>query len=761
MTKSKKCIFLLSAILFTCVFALATVSMPKINVNADTALAFSGIKADYNNSLSSESGYRELALTFGETNTKIVPTTDTVNQSVAPFDFANKLTINGLTISRIHEIYDKTTVDCSMGGNVIFIRYPEQCILPVDNESCVYLHIANGTAVSDKLLGEVDLTLVGGGWMTGKFTQAEYTAKYKTLTDSTLTSGTHVFTEGSPLAIAALTDTSGNVTSNSFKAILNMGSNPNASLTLVWFGCNIIVKKNKLEVTDANNVNDIKGTVWDLSIKDNTDFVIQITFASKITIVIDNAVIFDVSATYLQSNGGAIWAVAYGGNDIAISDYTDQKTYASSIIYTGKDSYSFRNGDDVVDFSSYFDAFNLYDNTISKNSLIYKYSDGAVVNNKYSTGTHTLTVYLPRVGILPVVKKVININVLGEGTDKVVTFDGKNPTIVPNGGLVAKPNDPVKNSDVNFDYFFDCWTYNGQAWDFEKDVVTSDVDLKSSFVQMDRHFYLLVSFKGLNKNAKLFSLVKGTKIEVSMFDDGLVKAKMYLNNSEISSFNLTSDTEIEIRYNVTYEHHAQKDSTCKEQGNIEYWSSEFFPNVAFGDSEGKTILSNYLLPLKAHVCGAVDYSWDNSGYGYSCTATSQCSACLETVQVTLSATETVLSKGDCENRARIKYTCNFLAYGLGSATTEDEGDLGDHQYKIVMEKEPTDKEDGCVRHYICRVCEQLFIKEDGEYVETTEEEIAVKKQAGCSSSVEFISSISVILLCAGVTVMLLRKKEGK
>ena len=88
------------------------------------------------------------------------------------------------------------------------------------------------------------------------------------------------------------------------------------------------------------------------------------------------------------------------------------------------------------------------------------------------------------------IKKTIKINVVGENKDRKVTFDGKNTTIVPNGSLLINPNDPIKDSDASFDYFFDCWTYNGKAWDFEKDVASK---LRDARVAGRTHFMIIVA----------------------------------------------------------------------------------------------------------------------------------------------------------------------------------------------------------------------------------------------------------------------------
>ena len=76
-----------------------------------------------------------------------------------------------------------------------------------------------------------------------------------------------------------------------------------------------------------------------------------------------------------------------------------------------------------------------------------------------------------------------------------VTFDGENAITVPYGLKVAKPADPVRETTAEARYTFLGWYVGDTEWDFDKDVVTGNVDIQSKWDVAKRSYK--VSFDGV------------------------------------------------------------------------------------------------------------------------------------------------------------------------------------------------------------------------------------------------------------------------
>ena len=90
-------------------------------------------------------------------------------------------------------------------------------------------------------------------------------------------------------------------------------------------------------------------------------------------------------------------------------------------------------------------------------------------------------------------------NVIDEETaflKHFVTFNGENAQEYAHNAKVEKPADPVKASTEKYVYTFDGW-YNGDVkWNFDTDMVVSDVDLVAKFIASKRTY--TVTFNGAN-----------------------------------------------------------------------------------------------------------------------------------------------------------------------------------------------------------------------------------------------------------------------
>lgn len=83
----------------------------------------------------------------------------------------------------------------------------------------------------------------------------------------------------------------------------------------------------------------------------------------------------------------------------------------------------------------------------------------------------------------------------------IVTFDGQNSISVPYGFKVARPADPVKEADEAAKYTFIGWFVGDEEWDFENNVVTSNLDIQSKWEETKRIYR--VGFEGYTSTYKL------------------------------------------------------------------------------------------------------------------------------------------------------------------------------------------------------------------------------------------------------------------
>ena len=131
-----------------------------------------------------------------------------------------------------------------------------------------------------------------------------------------------------------------------------------------------------------------------------------------------------------------------------------------------------------------------------KVELSYAWSAGALDEfGKLTKGMHTWTVTAKDPSGNTATKTVTFIvtdeenlgdNVVDEEDSSrkyTVTFDGENAQSYSYGWKIEKPEDPVKADEEGIAYTFIGW-YNGETeWDFEKDVVTGDLQLVSKWTE--------------------------------------------------------------------------------------------------------------------------------------------------------------------------------------------------------------------------------------------------------------------------------------
>ena len=131
---------------------------------------------------------------------------------------------------------------------------------------------------------------------------------------------------------------------------------------------------------------------------------------------------------------------------------------------------------------------------------------------------------------------------MGETTQKVIE-----------GGKVVKPADPTKESTAEFDYTFEGW-YNGETkWDFENDVVTSDIELTAKYTETKRSY--TISFNVTGNDAISFESVVveyGTVYDLSNLLDGKdvgdYKYAITVDGEAVTSVTVVSDVTVDVTF---------------------------------------------------------------------------------------------------------------------------------------------------------------------------------------------------------------------
>lgn len=149
--------------------------------------------------------------------------------------------------------------------------------------------------------------------------------------------------------------------------------------------------------------------------------------------------------------------------------------------------------------------------TVTDNSgnvnVSYAWSDGALDEfGKLTVGTHTWTITATdfsrntatkTVTVIVTADEQLGDNVVDEeevSTRYTVTFDGENSVQYTYGWKVEKPADPVRADAMGTRYQFIGWFLGEEAWDFETDIVTGDMQLVSKWEETRMKY--TVSFDG-------------------------------------------------------------------------------------------------------------------------------------------------------------------------------------------------------------------------------------------------------------------------
>jgi hypothetical protein len=174
----------------------------------------------------------------------------------------------------------------------------------------------------------------------------------------------------------------------------------------------------------------------------------------------------------------------------------------------------------------------------------YVWDEGAITDGKMNAGVWNCTVTATDANG-NFTSAIVRVTVKGE--DKyLVTFNGANQAEYVYGEKIEKPADPTKKSTEKYQYAFDGW-YNGEKkWDFDHDIVTSDVALVAKFIESNVYYKVSVTISG--DEAQVIYVTYGAQIDLSVFDKEGFAKEVKQNGEVITYLIVTEDTAIEIAY---------------------------------------------------------------------------------------------------------------------------------------------------------------------------------------------------------------------
>ena len=139
---------------------------------------------------------------------------------------------------------------------------------------------------------------------------------------------------------------------------------------------------------------------------------------------------------------------------------------------------------------------------------------------------------------------------------------GEDTVTVHAGTKLDKPVDPTKESTAEFAYIFDGW-YNGETkWDFDSDVVMSDITLTAKFIETKRVYTITFNVTG-NDQVTLnpVQVEYGTSYDLSKLLDGVdVSGYTYtiqVNGADKLSVKVIGDVTVDVTFTKKAEDSAQ------------------------------------------------------------------------------------------------------------------------------------------------------------------------------------------------------------
>ena len=174
----------------------------------------------------------------------------------------------------------------------------------------------------------------------------------------------------------------------------------------------------------------------------------------------------------------------------------------------------------------------------------YEWDEGAITDGKMNAGLWYCIVTATDANGN---RATASIRVTVKGEEKyTITFNGKDETKYAYGDKIEKPEDPTKESTEKYQYTFDGWYFGEEKWDFEHDVVTSDVALTAKFIQSDVYYKVSVKVEG--GETQILYLTYGAQVDLAIFNKEGMDKEVKENGVVVTKLIVTKDTSIEISY---------------------------------------------------------------------------------------------------------------------------------------------------------------------------------------------------------------------
>ena len=585
-------------------------------------VTYTGIAPGWNNANYGTGGYNELIIMFGEPEVDYLANDhnrDTTNQATTAFDIGNKLTINGLSIAKIHDCYSDTKVGYDHGYCYFYVHYPTDILLMNKNNMVPTLHIEAGAQFMDSLLPELTLKLSGTGWVQCDADEMQLENPVD-IDDHLIVELPHNFGIDTPHPVfiqlpetgveLAYTLTTGELPPVEIDPETGEVFNNHAINFDGLYNCTISVYPNLgafqlLDKGTGEVVNEFYGYMFAPHSSYTFEVKVVCGVSTTFTVAVNHLIVINHTFDGNRSGACDVWSIDTSG-EMGIDYYRELGEYKPTINYGGSAYYNFIEGDPVYNFPSIVNGFNLYAENPSEVLVETFYEDGAVTDGRYNAGNWTLTIVLTVEGYEPITK-VINIRVHGKESIAKIYYDDGDPIEVPIGVKLTPPANPNTYREGDYDYVFDGWYFEGAKWDFENDVVQGDMHLYSRFKQTTAHYIVTVNFEGVVKPSTTYSIVRGGNLPFDLFELEGTTFEVYNGDTQITSLVVNDDVTITVKYIVSYIYVEAKEATCTEDGNVAYWYSPIYPGYYFGDSRGRELIKNVAIPKLNHHIVHLDY----------------------------------------------------------------------------------------------------------------------------------------------------------
>ena len=503
---------------------------------------FIGVNA-WNNNIVTPNGSRATILEFNVENLGSV-----VNGLPNQVAMAG-ISINGVKLTDVAG----ASVSYAHGANYLFIDLPLSAIYPTAEYPITILHVEEGTVFENYELPEITLSLIGGTWLVGEYEQMPLEESYVTISDIADTDRVELGAEGQLAAMGGFEgDVSLKFVYRSDEAIVNYA--PFGGLTIYlnstnsWDGWRIFFVGNKVYVYDATmgGIGDAHELIGEADFGIANGFEIQIEISIKQVDGKYSIVIGGSCAKILEINNVTPIGDCIGGGismyssvrSCNLKDYKYGDVFDPILTIYSKQEIVLNEGDAVPEIDA-----KAVDGLLEITPT-YVWDDGAITDGKMNVGIWNCVVTATDANG-NYVTATVRVTVKGE-TKYTVTFDGKNETEYAYGEKIEKPADPTKDATAKVQYTFDGW-YNGdEKWDFDHDIVTSDVALVAKFIESDVYYKVTVTIAG--EETQIIYVTYGAQIDLSIFDKEGFATEVKQGGESISSLIVTEDTAVEISY---------------------------------------------------------------------------------------------------------------------------------------------------------------------------------------------------------------------